>query len=207
MSKVKMPKTSVSIDMTPMVDMAFLLVTFFILTTSFRPDEPVQVVTPTSTSVSNPPEHGVVTITIAPDGRIFFDLDNQNFRKALIDRMGESYGITFTQDERNAFSVSSSIGLPMSVVKGYLALSPEDRKKVFHPGIPVDTTLNLSNELGVWLNNARVAGQNPVILIKGDQGSGYPAVKNVFRTLEDRKVLKFGLITGDEAPPTMTQLK
>jgi biopolymer transport protein ExbD len=201
MSKIKMPKSSVSIDMTPMVDMAFLLVTFFILTTQFRPDEPVQVMTPSSTSVSNPPEHGKVIITIAPDGRLFFDLDNQNFRRALIENMGKSYNIKFTTDEMNAFATGSSIGVPMGGMKNYLSMSPEDRKKVEQPGIPVDTTLNLSNELGVWLINARMAGNNPVILIKGDSKSNYPSVKNVFRTLSDRDVLKFGLITDGEATP------
>ncbi len=201
MSKIKMPKGNVSIDMTPMVDMAFLLVTFFILTTQFRPDEPVQVTTPSSTSVSNPPEHGKVIITIADDGRLFFDLDNQNFRRSLIQKMGEDYNITFTVDEVTAFATGSSLGVPMGGMKNYLSMSPEERKKVEQPGIPNDTTQNLSNELGVWLVNARLAGNNPVILIKGDSKSNYPAIKNVFKTLADRKVSKFGLITADEAAP------
>lgn len=207
MSKVKMPRSSVFIDMTPMVDMAFLLVTFFILTTSFRPDEPVQVTTPSSTWTSTPPEHGKVTITIAPDGRVFFDLDNQNYRKDLLQRMGDTYGITFTQDELNAFATGSSIGLPMSAMSGYLSLDPDDRGKVEQPGIPVDSTKNTTNELGVWLVNARLAGNNPVILIKGDQQANYPSVKYVFKTLQDRKVNKFGLITSEEAAPTAKQLK
>ncbi|MBK6483851.1 MAG: biopolymer transporter ExbD [Chitinophagales bacterium] len=208
MSKVKMPKSSVSIDMTPMVDMAFLLVTFFILTTKFRPDEPVAVNTPSSTSTATIPEKGVVTITVANDGRIFFDLDNQNSRKSLIEKMGETYGITFTVDQQNAFATGTSIGIPMGSMQNYLNLSPEDRKKVQQPGIPVDSTLNLSNELGVWLINARIAGGNPVILIKGDGQANFPAVNNVIKTLQNRKVLRFGFITADEAMPTdVAQLK
>lgn len=201
MTKIKLPKSSAAIDMTPMVDMAFLLVTFFILTTQFRPDEPVQINTPSSTTTTTPPEQGKVVISIANDGRIFFDLDNQNFRANLIQKMGESYGITFSRDEINAFVTGSSIGIPMASMKGYLDLTPADRKKVAQPGIPVDSTKNLTNELGVWLVNARLAGNNPVILIKGDSESNYPSVKNVFNTLEKNKVLKFGLITSEEAPP------
>lgn len=202
MTKIKLPKSSAAIDMTPMVDMAFLLVTFFILTTQFRPDEPVQINTPSSTTTTTPPEQGKVVISIANDGRIFFDLDNQNFRANLIQKMGESYGITFSRDEINAFVTGSSIGIPMASMKGFLDLPPADRKKVAQPGIPVDSTKNLTNELGVWLVNARLAGNNPVILIKGDSESNYPSVKNVFNTLEKNKVLKFGLITSEEAPPT-----
>lgn len=201
-----MPRASVSIDMTPMVDMAFLLVTFFILTTKFRPDEPVSVTTPSSTSTATIPEKGIVTITVANDGRVFFDLDNQNSRKLLIQKMGETYGVTFSQDQQNAFSTSSSIGMPMASMQNYLNMNPDDRKEVAQPGIPVDSTLNMSNELGVWLVNARIAGNNPVILIKGDGKSNYPYVQGVIKTLQDRKVLRFGLITSDEAMPTANQI-
>lgn len=207
MSKVKIPKSSIAMDMTPMVDMAFLLVTFFILTTKFRPDEPVQVTTPSSTSTTTIQEKGVLTITVAPDQRIFFDLDNQNSRKLLIQKMGETYGVTFTADEINAFATSSSIGMPMGGLQKFLDLSPEDRKKVSQPGIPVDTTQNLSNELSVWLKNGRVAGANPQILIKGDSKANYPAVKNVLKTLQGSKTLIFGLITSEEADPNTAPVK
>src|SRR6266513_3148665 len=115
MPRIKIPQKSPVLDMTPMVDMAFLLVTFFILTTKFRPDEPVRVVTPSSTSTAPVQDQGKITITVSNDnpGRIFFDLDNQNARRLLIQKMGDNYGITFSKDEENAFVTGSSIGMPM----------------------------------------------------------------------------------------------
>jgi biopolymer transport protein ExbD len=202
MTKVKMPRGSTAIDMTPMVDMAFLLVTFFILTTQFRPDEPVQVATPGAHSLSPIKEHGKITITVAPDGRVFFDLDNQNIRRDLIQKMGETYGIKFNEDEINAFALGSSIGIPIQQLKQYLDMDPTQRKNVVQPGIPVDSTENMTNELSAWIKNGRYAGlaakANPQILVKGDSKSNYPAIKNVFVTLQKQKALTFGLITSDE---------
>jgi len=68
MPKIKMPKGSPTIDMTPMVDLAFLLVTFFMLTASFRNAEPVTVETPSSISDKIIPKN-VLMVTLDRDGR------------------------------------------------------------------------------------------------------------------------------------------
>ena len=115
--------------------------------------------------------------------------------------MAESYGMTVNQDEINAFATGGSIGVPMKQMKDYLNTPPSDRKDYVQTGIPVDTTEYLSNELSVWLVNARIAGNNPMILIKGDSKANYPNVKNVFTTLAKKNVLRFGLITDEEAMP------
>lgn len=80
MPKIKMPRSNPSLDMTPMVDLAFLLVTFFILTASFRNPEPVQVLTPSSTSEKIMPENSVL-ITISPEGKVFYTISGFDVRK------------------------------------------------------------------------------------------------------------------------------
>ena len=88
MGKVKMKRSSPTIDMTPMVDLAFLLVTFFMLTAAFRPPEPVAVDTPKSESEIPLPERDRMIITVSKDGKVFFDMDNQGGRKEALRQMG-----------------------------------------------------------------------------------------------------------------------
>lgn len=83
MPKFKPHRQGVRIDMTPLVDVAFLLLTFFMLTTQFKPTDEVTIVLPSSHSVFKLPESDVATINIAPDGRIFLGLDSQILRGRL----------------------------------------------------------------------------------------------------------------------------
>lgn len=77
MPKIKKRRVSVRIDMTPMVDVAFLLLTFFMLTTQFRPPEDVEVVLPDSNSNMKLPEKNVMTISVEKKGRVFLGFDSQ----------------------------------------------------------------------------------------------------------------------------------
>lgn len=77
MPKVKKRRVAIKIDMTPMVDVAFLLLTFFMLTTQFKPAEEVEVILPESNSQSKLPESNVMNITIDIKGRIFLGFDSQ----------------------------------------------------------------------------------------------------------------------------------
>lgn len=70
MPKVKVPRKSTNIDMTAMCDVAFLLLSFFILTTSFKPDEALSVVTPKSVSTTKAEQKDVVLITMDKDGKV-----------------------------------------------------------------------------------------------------------------------------------------
>jgi len=83
MPKIKQARVGIRIDMTPMVDVAFLLLTFFMLTTQFRPPEEVQIELPTSHSAMKLPESDVMIITVTKEGKIFLGLDSQNLRARL----------------------------------------------------------------------------------------------------------------------------
>jgi len=87
MPKIKKRRLGVKIDMTPMVDVATLLVLFFMLTTQFKPPEDVQVILPDSHSEFKLPESDVMTVTVNKQGQIFMGVDAQQLRKALFEPM------------------------------------------------------------------------------------------------------------------------
>lgn len=206
MSKVKIPRKGTPIDMTAMCDVAFLLLTFFILTTQFKAEEAVMVDTPSSISTVQIPDKGIGLITLSKDGRVFFGFDMQPVRLAMIEKMGEQYKIAFTEKEKYDFSLMSNFGLPVNQIKTYLGLSTEERKKVTQPGIPCDS---IGNELSDWILFANQSFQpyklKPDdyfrIAIKGDEGCKYPVVKKVISTLQDRNLNRINFITDLEADP------
>jgi biopolymer transport protein ExbD len=83
MPKFKKKRVGISLDMTPLVDIAFLLLTFFMLTTKFKPQEEAQIILPESHSKYKIPESDVMTITFGPDGKLYLGLDSQQLRAQL----------------------------------------------------------------------------------------------------------------------------
>jgi biopolymer transport protein ExbD len=204
MPKVKIPRKSTLIDMTAMCDVAFLLLTFFMLTTQFKSDESVIVDTPSSISEIKLPDTDILNITITAEGKVFFNIDNKNFsREKLLAKISEKYPqLQFTAEEEKAFVLTGNVGVPLNELKGYLGLDEYDRKIYNQPGIPVDST---NNELSTWIMQGRLSNPNVRITIKGDQGCPWPVVKKVINTLQDRNVNKFNLITDLEADPNKLQ--
>src|SRR5277367_573614 len=164
MSKVRGHRGgSPTIDMTPMVDLAFLLVTFFMLTTKFNEPDPVAIDTPTSVSVIKIPDTDVLTISIAKDGRVLFNMDGQYNRAELLNKMGAIYNVQFDKTESHSFALASSMGIPMGSLKQYLDMDVDQRKLVPQPGIPIDS---LHNELADWILQARLTNRRLRIAIK-----------------------------------------
>lgn len=197
MPKVKVPRKSTSVDMTAMTDVAFLLLTFFMLATKFKPDEPVVVDTPSSVSQILLPESDVILLTIDKDGRVFFGVDGQQTKEELIKRMGENYKVSFTPKQIKEFSLMSTFGVPIAQLPALLDMKSEERLKATQTGVPSDS---LNNELADWIWQTRLINNNVRVAIKGDGDLAYPKVKQVIATLQEKKVNRFNLITNMEKP-------
>lgn len=198
MPKVKVKRTNPSLDMTPMVDLFFLLVTFFMLTATARQEEAIIVDTPSSVSEIKLPDTNVITITVGNDNRVFFGVDGQHTKEALLEKIAGKYGVGFTEEEKRTFSLLNNFGVPVSQLKSFLAMPSRERDEVQQPGIPIDST---NNELGDWVLQTRLTNPKVVIAIKGDNDAEYTTVQRVIDILQDRKVNRFNLVTDMEAMP------
>ncbi len=121
MPKIKKARVGIKLDMTPMVDVAFLLLTFFMLTTQFKPPEDVTVELPSSHSAFKLPESDVMIITVSKDGRIFLGLDAQNLRLKLFGEEGRrKLSMEVTKDDLANMLIQARIANPRlrTVVKG-----------------------------------------------------------------------------------------
>ncbi|GAB3581151.1 ExbD/TolR family protein [Hymenobacter daeguensis] len=209
MPKVKPHRTSPSLDMTPMVDLAFLLVTFFMLTTKFAPEESVVVDTPSSVSELKLPENNVITLTVDKNKRVFFGVDAKQTKIQALQKVGAKYGVNFTAQQAKEFGDLPNFGLPISQLGSYLNMSKEDRKQVNskQPGVPIDS---LNNQLIDWVLESRRANQaifkKPTyIAIKGDGDADVPTVQQVIKILQEKDINRFNLITDMENKPVATR--
>ena len=209
MPKVKVPRKSTNIDMTAMCDVAFLLLSFFILTTKFKPSEALTVTTPKSVSTKSVNTKNSVLVTLDKDGKAYFSVsdDNPSEKGDIIDYVNEQKSLGLTDHEKNAFKRSASyIGVPFSQVKAYLQLDNEQLKTFKAPGIPVTDTLN--NEMQMWLRAAADAfqGKTLTVFLKGDNLAKYPSLKGIIDALKKNDIMKFSMITDPEGVPPGTDL-
>ncbi|WP_262712058.1 ExbD/TolR family protein [Chitinophaga vietnamensis] len=201
-----MPRKSTLVDMTAMCDVAFLLLTFFMLATKFKPDEPVSVVTPSSINTALLPDSDVLLFTVDKDGRVFFSMDGQPKRRKLIEDLNTQFKLNLDQKEIQNFVVGASVGTPIKDLKTYLSLTPDQRKKSgLDKGIPTDSA---NNELATWIEygNAAQGGQFSKLkyCIKADNATPYPKIKEILDTFKKKHIQKINLVTNLKAAPPGT---
>jgi len=213
MAKHKVSRKSTRIDMTAMCDVAFLLLSFFVMTATAKQPEPKPVDTPASTVIDKLPEEGVATITVG-DKQVFFTIPRAS-RRGTLERISSTKGVAFTEGEYKAFEGMEGFGVPLNQLKGLLALSPAKRNDPkLQIGIPYDS---VNDQLTDWVKQAREAhkaiydeklttGEITVeefgkkgdlgIAIKGDAKEDFMTVKRIIDILQKQKKNKFFLITG-----------
>lgn len=197
MAKIAIKKNPGSTDMTAMCDVAFLLLTFFVMTSTAKIPEALPVDTPASTVQTKLPETDLATLTVGK-GKVFFDLKGKEVRAKTLELMAAQYGVTFTEEDKLTFSRMDDFGVPILNLKQIIELKASDRSKAGQPGIPTDS---LNNQLKDWVRNARLANieindKELQIAIKGDAKEEYPAIRKVMDILQDQKINSFSLVTG-----------
>ena len=193
MARVKVKKQSTFIDMTAMSDVTVLLLTFFMLTSTFIQKEPIQVSTPASVMEIKIPETDILQILVDNDGKVFMSMDKQEDRVAVLEKMGEEYGIAFTPEEVNKFRLAPSFGVPIGQMRSFLALPEDEQDKILKDyGIPADST---DNQLKSWVKNARLQNRDLRIAIKADQATPYPIINTIMTSLQDIRENRYNLIT------------
>ena len=197
MPKVKIPRKSTAIDMTAMCDVAFLLLTFFILTTKFRAAEVVQIDIPSSTARIPIPDKDIMMFNIAPDGRIFFGLDDQITRLKLLDRLATQYQLTFTPKQKDAFRTLELWGMDIRALPAFLDKEPNERASIQQPRLKIDTTGGAQIEDLILFS--RQENNLLRIAIKGDKTTEYKSFDKLIEALQNRKVNKFNIITSARA--------
>jgi biopolymer transport protein ExbD len=209
MPHIKIAKKSTATDMTPFVDIAFLILSFFIMATKFKPPEPIPVTTPNSVSAKKVKEENSLLITFDKDSRVFINVNSKKDPEKLtqvIQGLNASRNLGLSAAEMDNFKNAPIIGVPFSSLKSLLDLPASEQGKVKQPGIPVLDTLN--NELVWWVAETKkaFAGETLLYMIKGDNNAKFPTVEGVINAMRKNEEFKFNLITAQEGPPEGTEL-
>lgn len=209
MGRAKLPRKSTNIDMTAMCDVAFLLLSFFILATKQKPPEAVTVTAPTSVSSEAAPEKSIL-ITLTKEGKVFLMIGDDTKKREILNDINTTRSLGLSGGELAALGKMSFIGMPLGKLKALVNLNtplPPTQME----GIPIKDSA--TNELVDWLrsitNVYKGTSQRDlekILLLKGDNDALYPEFKNVKYALKKNELYKFRIVTNSESAPVGSEL-
>jgi len=238
MGRVKIARKSTFIDMTAMSDVTVLLLTFFMLTSTFLQKEPATVITPASVSEEKVQETNYVQVLVSPEGKVWLTMNNdtssnwsnEKMKMALLDKVTEIYNeshknkLSFTPEQKYAFSKLGSFGVPLNQLGEFLNLANvqegqtamdnwlqgKDENKAHVTGIPIgwNKDENMPNEFQMWMkamrqteneNLASAIKDGTGVCIKADQNTAFDVVHMVMDNLQTIRMNKFTLLTALKA--------
>lgn len=204
MGRAKIKRGSTNVDMTAMCDVAFLLLSFFILTTKFKPEEAIEVTPPSSVSAKAASDKDAFKVTIDKEGKVYLDMSDE-MRGDVLDELAKQRNLNFSADDKKYFQQATFVGVPLSQLNQFDRLTAEQIKATKLSGVPSDST---NNELQAWINAAVQAnlGKKVDFYIKGDNDAKYPAFKQVIEAFKKNDIYKYNLITNAEDVPEGTEL-
>jgi biopolymer transport protein ExbD len=195
MGKVKIKKQTVWIDMTPMSDVMVLLLTFFMLTSTFVKNEPVKVITPGTVSEIKVPEKNVLNILVDKSGKVFMSMDNQSQMMDVLSGMTGQFGVSLTAAQEKKFQKDPMWGVPMDKLAAYLSLDDSQMaNEIKNQGIPTDSINKKESEFQLWVKQAREVNNDILIAIKADENTPYSVIKKVMSELQDLSENRYDLI-------------
>ena len=187
--------------MTPMSDVMVLLLTFFMLTSTFVKNEPVKVVTPQSVSEIKVPEKDVLNILVDNQGKVFMSMDNQAQMMDVLSGMTGQFGVQLSAEQEKKFQKDPMWGVPMEKLSAYLNLGTTEMSNAIKTqGIPTDS-IDTNGKLGksefqLWVEQARQVNPDIKLAIKADQNTPYKVIKKVMSELQDMNENRYYLITS-----------
>lgn len=209
MPKVKIPRKSTMVDMTAMCDVAFLLLSFFILATKQKPPEVLAVQTPNSVSAKAAPDKAFI-ITMTKDGKTFLSLGDDTKKTEILADLNTTQNLGLSGPELAKLGKQQFVGVPLNQLKGYLNMATPPQPNQLD-GIPIKDSAN--NELSKWIRSITnvYAGEDQsklqeIMLVKGDAEALYPSFKSVKQAFKDNEIYKFRIITNGESVPVGSEL-
>lgn len=199
MGKIKIKKADVWIDMTPMSDVMVLLLTFFMLTSTFVKNEAVKVNAPGSVSEIKVPETEVLQIIVDKDGKIFIGLDKPGYMQEMLEGFKSKFsGLSLSAMQEKNFVGLASFGMPMNKMSDVLKHEAGDVNNLQKEmGIPTDSINGGMSEFQCWVDAARNSsfGDKMKVAIKADAATPYKVVKKMMSELQDMNENRYYLIT------------